>query len=348
MKYLADSHNFGKSVTIQNGLVNKPRNIYWEMIFLNENSPLRILINRYSKIAGVVSPFEVAPNLKIFLSDFKSGIIEQLNVKKVDRCITQIEAQSIGAMSALCYWLGIGDLHHENVVVGLDDNGKLICFPIDIETLFEKMTHVDQTLLFPSEKVSVSQCGLSSILSLIGQKNEKLAVGFIKEFVKMINLLNEISEKVLQEFLKDHNIHKYPIRMILRDTEAYYKAMYSENEKKHLDVSEIFQISRNDIPYFFRYLNTDSVFYFLKDNMDKTNVIVDREQFNLMSSIILTSSKQQDFLKTNTVFLSITYLARIFGLPSSGLSLNKTSLYLNNKTLHFRLNNLNILFYETV
>lgn len=337
MSIQGDRHNFGKFVSVGNHVVTKPRNVLWENMFLSSDSKIRILIDQICKLNCVMSPFYIAPDLNFKKSEIYSGLVERLKLAELNREISREEIQALGTMIALCYWFGIGDLHHENVSVGLNQNGTLVCFPIDIETIFEKMTHVRQTLLTPSSKVSAINCGLTKILPRLVSSNSEDKASFLVSFSIMTNILNENSETILSEILKTGQIYEYPIRLILRDTSSYRNHLEGRSDLLQMDKAEEAQLSRDDIPYFFRFLNSDEINYFIDKYNQKKAIRTDRSEFNLMSSVILTNSSQIDLIKTNTAILSISYLAQLLDCKATNNSLTKCTIDLSGRTLEFKI-----------
>lgn len=332
-----DLHNFGKFVSVGQDVVTKPRNVLWENLFLSSNSKIRILIDHVCKTNGVTSPFYIAPDLIFQKSKVHSGSVERLKLCDLNRNISKEETQAIAAVIALCYWFGIGDLHHENISVGLNEAGALVCFPIDIETIFEKMTHARQTLLTPSSKVSASNCGLMKVLPQLVSLNIEAKASFLISFAKMTNILNENSENILSEILKTEQINQYPIRMILRDTMSYRNYLDGKSEESRMDIAEEAQLSRDDIPYFFRYLNSDEINFYVDKNNQEKMIRTNRSEFNLMSSVILTNAKQIDLIKTNTAILSLSYFAQLLDCTASNDSLTTCTIDLLGRTLEFKI-----------
>lgn len=337
MSIQGDLHNFRKFVSVGQRVVTKPRNVLWENLFLSSNSKVRNLIDQVCKTNGITSPFYIAPDLNFQESKLHSGSVERLKLAELNRDISSDEVQALAAMIALCYWFGIGDLHHENVSVGLNEAGTFVCFPIDIETIFEKMTHVRQTLLTPSSKVSASNCGLTKVLPQLMSLNIEAKTSFLISFSMMMNILNENSENILSEILKNEQINKYPIRMILRDTSSYRNHLEGKSELLRIDKAEAVQLNRDDIPYFFRYLNSDDINFYVDENNQEDAIGTDRSEFNLMSSVILTNAEQIDLIKTNTSILSLSYLAQLLDCIATNDSLTTCTIQLLERNLEFRI-----------
>src|SRR6187455_1144381 len=91
---LGDSHNFGRRVTLRGQRVVKPRSLLWEWLVLARESPLRRLL------------------------DEAGGEVEQLRLAPLPRLSTARRrelAGIVGRALALFSWLGVADLHWENL-----------------------------------------------------------------------------------------------------------------------------------------------------------------------------------------------------------------------------------------
>lgn len=142
-----DKHNFGSFVTVEEEWVVKPRTLFWEFLFLSEDSLLRSRLNSLFKKHLSYSLFDLFIPLAFKDLTKTSGKVQfvKMNGDEIGN-LTDLEVNQVGSLIAMCFWFGIGDLHIENMVIGRREK-KLVCFPIDIESIFEKMTHVTQTLL---------------------------------------------------------------------------------------------------------------------------------------------------------------------------------------------------------
>ncbi len=154
--HLGDPHNFGKSVRLtRNGLIYKPRTLVWEHLLLSDFGNLRSLLGLISAQSGLSPSVDVLPNLNFkprttpaFISD---GYVQPSKLLPIVNLIPS-EARSIGAVIALCTYLGISDLHSENTVLGRDASLRLHFGPIDIESIFWPLSLPSQTGLIPLTK----------------------------------------------------------------------------------------------------------------------------------------------------------------------------------------------------
>jgi len=311
---VGDLHNFGEFVRFENEKVFKPRTIFWEYTFLSSKSELRILIESICRNFSITSPFSVAPDLRFESNDFSNGYIQKLNLSEFENFENELESNSIASMIGMCFWFGIGDLHKDNLFVGRDSNSKLICFPLDIETIFDKMSHVHQTLLFSSEVINQENTGLNKILPRIQSLNEKNRIQFVKKFIEIINLLNDHSEIILKTVNSNEQHHDRRIRVIPRDTKTYKKIIEGLSDICDLTKEEEIQIRRGDIPYFFRELDSDKIYYYKNKNKEIDLVHSEAECFNKIRCVHIKENNQIDLNKTYTAIYSAGYIAEKLNL----------------------------------
>lgn len=322
-----DKHNFGSFVTVEEEWVIKPRTLFWEFLFLSEDSLLRSRLNSLFIKHLSYSLFDLFIPLAFKDLTKTSGKVQfiKMNGDEIGN-LTDLEVNQVGSLIAMCFWFGIGDLHIENMVIGRREK-KLVCFPIDIESIFEKMTHVTQTLLLPSKKIPLDKCGLSKIICHI--EREK-ALNIVESFSSTVNLLNEHGYQILSETMSKHDF-SHPIRVIVKDTN-HYKECLEKAELSSLSLSEKLQIERSDIPYFFRFHNSNEIYYW-KSMSTFAQSEFDYTKLNLCSPVsILNGSK--DFSKTFTALLSVQHLCKIFDI---NVDINNLS-QLNLKKDNFKTN----------
>ncbi len=247
MKFEADFHNFGQSVQkIRRGsetTFQKPRPIYWEWLFFGKNSPLSIFFNDST---FSVSPAQTIFNLEIEMgSDFK-GSSREVIASSLPAISDHL--YSLGVLLGYCYALGIRDLHRNNVVMT-----KTHLQVIDAEVVLSRLLLPHETLLLPFKEVGPDLCGASSILNLENVSAEQAEIvlrGYFDVFQCMTLNLSGI-----QRTFEEHriNFERIPIRHILRDTIHYRKAHENPPEIPLFD-SELVQLGRGDIPYFFKFV----------------------------------------------------------------------------------------------
>lgn len=314
MEKLGDAHNFGKFVFEENGKIFKPRVLFWEHLFLSNSSPLRSLIDTRCNQQQIISPFSMAPTIEIVFENVKIGHAEKLILKNfgINDQLKPNNFSSIGSLLALCFWFGLGDLHKNNIKIGFTEKSKFICFPVDVECIFDQMTHLHQTLLIPSKRIGTEKCGLSLLWGNIAQGSSYNKLFLIKSFVDNINLFNSISEEIFNLLLGINEIDKNFIRIIPRDTNSYHEALTSNNTEGFF-ASELEQLARKEIPYFFRQPSKSTLFYFSKkDLIAEADFSI--EDFQLPSVVKLEKGGNNNLIKLKTTILSVAYLAEKLNL----------------------------------
>ncbi len=255
MMEAADLHNFGKSVQRvghEAGFVYlKPRPIFWEGLFFGRNSPLSFFFDK-SRLDGF-TPGQVLFNLVTEADNDFSGRSQEIVTDSTSENLPS-HLYSLGVLFAYCYIFGIRDLHRGNVV-----RTSTHLQIVDAEVVLSKLLLPHETLLLPFKEVGRDQCGMSKILDLNGTASaEEIAtvlMGYLDTFENVLqnrqgilNALEALASK----------IHRIPIRHILRDTFHYRDARLKTPDIPFF-ASELVQLDRGDIPYYFKYMGAESV-----------------------------------------------------------------------------------------
>lgn len=333
MKKLGDSHNFGKFVFEKDEKVYKPRELYWEFLFLSNESPLRHFIHSQSLLLNIASPFSLAPDLFVDINSKDIGFVQKISLQELqsDFIIQENNFADIGALLALSFWFGIGDLHRDNIKIGLNSSSDFICFPIDIENIFDQMTHLQQTLLVPSSRVGLENCGFVKIWKFIIQAHEDCQVKLILSFIDSINFFNSNAKKIIEIVTRDSQVNDKFIRIIPRDTKTYSESILLNNFENFFE-SEKVQLLRNEIPYFIR-KPSDKKLYYFSDKNTLLDANFETSQLNLPSPIALLPDNEKQFIKIKTSILSASYLAELFKLKVESKRLGHVNIYLEKKVI---------------
>lgn len=326
MKKLGDSHNFGKFVFEEDGKIFKPRVLFWEYLFLTNTSPLRSLIDIRCNQSQLTSPFLIAPALEVVFENLKTGHAEKLTLKnfEISHQLKANDFSSIGSLLALCFWFGLGDLHKDNIKIGLTEKSEFICFPVDIECILDQMTHIHQTLLIPSERIEVEKCGLSLLWENMVQDSSRNKLLLIKSFIDSINLFNSMSDEIFNLLLGINEIDKNFIRVIPRDTKSYAEAIAS-NKVEGFFASELEQLTRNEIPYFFRQPSSPTLLYFSSEGV-VAEAGFSTDDLQLPSVVKLVKRGSNHLVKLKTTILSVAYLAEKLNLKSESKRLGHVNI----------------------
>jgi lantibiotic modifying enzyme len=252
MKFEADFHNFGQSVQkIGRGsemIFQKPRPIYWEWLFFGKNSPLSFFFD-YTTFSA--SPGQTIFNLEIEMgADFK-GFSREIHAS-TNPC-TREHLYSLGVLLGYCYVFGIRDLHRNNVV-----RTTTHLQAIDAEVVLSRLLLPHETLLLPFKEVGPDLCGASSVLDLAAVSAEQIETvlrGYYDVFQCISSNLTEL-QRTFEE--QRSRLERIPVRHILRDT-IHYRSARANPPEIPLFESEVEQLGRGDIPYFFKFVGEPHV-----------------------------------------------------------------------------------------
>lgn len=258
----ADLHNFGKSVQRigqeSEAYYLKPRPVYWEWLFFGRNSPLSDLFN-HSRLAGF-APRQILFNLDTEINDNFSGRSREV------RAAANAENKpthyySLGVLLAYCYIFGIRDLHKNNVIK-TDTHLQVV----DAEVVLSKLLLPHETLLLPFKEVDLKLCGASHAIDLDSDMPmeifKTILTGYLDTFENVIKNRDEI-ECVFAD--REEEMRRTPIRHILRDTFHYRDAKIREPKIPFFE-SEVKQLARGDVPYYFKNLGDPKVLELIDEN----------------------------------------------------------------------------------
>lgn len=231
--HLGDSHNFGRRVSLCAGRVHKPRALLWEWLVLAAKSPLRQLIDERAKRDGLGrDAFGFLPSLEFFGSKERNGgEVERVRLSPLP-VLSNRDRRSlaviVGRSLALWSWLGVADLHWENLVLGVDARNRMVFGPLDVEMILADLALPTLTKLLPDadpEYAAICRhaCGVRRVLPYLGKP--------------------------------------VPIRVCLRGTDEYVRAGSQPLWPPLLD-AETEQLARGDIPYFFRLYGRRGIHYY--------------------------------------------------------------------------------------
>lgn len=255
-----DSHNFGRRVAAgPSGRIEKPRCIEWERLFLGDSSLRKVLAGIF-RTSGAPDPFELIPTLNFLRTDGKdfSGSVERLQWRPKSLKITETICAQIGALIGLTSWFGMGDLHRQNIAFGSLLDGRPVCAPLDIECLFVDHQLPAQSRLIGYAKDAGPRCGLAEFQELIAEAGHPgpFVAAVVHGYIGAMAALTEQERAVASALIEEPGISRWPIRTILRDTSEYLSlldgSVRPEAVTPNLLPSEISQLARGDVPYFYR------------------------------------------------------------------------------------------------
>jgi len=264
---LGDRHNFGRRVELRGDRIYKPRALLWEWLVLSADSPLRKLLDREAKRDGLGrDAFGFLPTLKFFR---KRGEVERAQLSPLAELSSDERrtlAVIVGRSIALWSWLGVADLHWENLVLGRDAHGRIVFGPLDVEMILADLPLPTDTKLLPDadpEYAALCQhaAGVRRVLPYLGkpiEADDLLAIA--GAYRATLAFLDRHARAIAGVFASVPGVRETPIRICLRATEEYVRAT-PELWPPLLD-AEAEQLARGDIPYFFRLYGQRGIRYF--------------------------------------------------------------------------------------
>jgi hypothetical protein len=269
--HLGDSHNFGRRVRLRGARVLKPRTVLWEWLVLSAESPLRRLLSAAAAEQGLsADAFSFLPSLKFWRWQTGSaGEVERLRLAALPRSarVRRQLAEVVGRSLALFSWLGIADLHWENLALGARADGGIVFGPLDIEMLFGDLALPTETKLLPDadpeyEAVSRHAAGLRRALPWLGKPIRpddllRVAAGYRTTLA----LLERYSADIAAAIAETPGLGQAPLRVLLRSTGEYVSDA-REGLWPPLLEAEREQLERGDIPYFFRLYGKPGIHYY--------------------------------------------------------------------------------------
>ncbi|KAB8032100.1 DUF4135 domain-containing protein [Fluviispira multicolorata] len=297
MIFLGDPHNGQKRVYINaDNKIYKPRCIYWEWMFLGKNS---FLINHFKNNLINTSDlypywYSLLPSLN-FLPDkggYSSGYIDYQKVEKITQPIlNENNWESFGAIIALFSFFGITDLHYENIIFGKNIDNEIKFGAIDIECIFNKLHLLSQTHLLPLNPTFDKSCGLSKLKDVFNLNPSGFYISsLIYGYLSFFDIYNDIYLKILYS----KRIQKKPIRVIPCNTNIYKNYFYNKNI---ISKSEKEQLLRNDIPYFYRYIDSKEIYYYNINNGKYKLADLNDEIKKLLEENMFSSKTQLNHIK---------------------------------------------------
>jgi hypothetical protein len=273
--HLGDSHNFGRRVTRRDGRIHKPRSVMWEWLLLSSESPLRRRLEGLAAEAGLgPNPFGLL-DLDIQVAEAGvGGWVEEVKLEPFQDLSTDARlelARIVGRSIALFSWLGVTDLHWENLVLGVDGRGRLVFSPLDIEMILGDLASPTETKLLPDAdeeyaEISRHACGVRRALPYIGKPiHEDLLLPLLASYASTLSLLDKHAAALAAAFNEVPDLGRAPIRVCLRGTGEY---IAGAKPWPPFLPAETEQLARGDIPYFFRLYGKPGIHYYGNESLD--------------------------------------------------------------------------------
>ena len=271
--HLGDSHNFGRRVSLRGGRVAKPRTLLWEWLVLAADSPLRRLLDEAAERDGLGrDAFGFLPDLEFFPS--RSAGLRRGGADRARAVARAFEADGrralaaiVGRSLALWSWLGVTDLHWENLVLGVDGRGRVVFTPLDVEMILADLSLPTETKLLPDADPEYAEicrhaCGVRRVLPYLGKPVEAAdLLAMAGAYRGTLAFLDRQASAIADVFAGLPGLRETPIRVCLRGTGDYVHAGSEPLWPPLLD-AEAEQLARGDIPYFFRLYGQPGIHYY--------------------------------------------------------------------------------------
>jgi hypothetical protein len=242
---------------------------------LSAESPLRRLLDEAAARDGLgPSAFGFLPDLEFVSPDARDGgEVERVELEPLGECSPDARralARIVGRSIALFAWLGVSDLHWENLVLGLAPKGRVIFAPLDVEMILADLSLPTETKLLPDadpEYAAICRhaCGVRRVLPYLGKPIAAAdLVAMAGAYRGTLAFLDRNAKAIADVFTSLPALRETPIRICLRGTEEYVRAQ-SEHAPPiwpPLLDEEVEQLDRGDIPYFFRLYGRPGIHYY--------------------------------------------------------------------------------------
>jgi hypothetical protein len=253
--------------------VRKPRAILWEWLLLSAKSPLRKLLDDAAAQSELGrGAFGFLPDLEFAFAPepHEGGEVERVALKPLPPLAPKDRralARDLGRSIALFSWLGLSDLHWENLVLGIDDRDRMIFAPLDVEMILADLSFPTETKLLPDadpEYAAICRhaCGVRRALPYLGKPLDPGdLVALAGAYTATLGFLDAHARAIADVFGALPALRETPIRVCLRGTGDYVNAGREPLWPPLLEAEEE-QMARGDIPYFFRLYGRPGIHYF--------------------------------------------------------------------------------------
>jgi hypothetical protein len=205
------------------------------------------------------------------------GEVEQLRLEPLasrSSATRRSLAIIVGRSLALWSWLGVADLHWENLVLGLDRRRKIVFGPLDIEMILGDFKRPTETKLLPDadpEYAAICRhaSGVRRVLPYLGKPVQAADLLVMAGAYRgTLALLDAHADAIAGVFLSLPSLRDEPLRVLLRGTGDYVRAGSEPLWPPLLD-AEAEQLARGDIPYFFRLYGRAGLHYYANPELTR-------------------------------------------------------------------------------
>jgi hypothetical protein len=277
-----DAHNFGRRVAMRGGRIVKPRTLAWERLLLSAKSPLRRALLDAARDADVPDAFAFLPDLAFHAAqDGVGGEVDPIDLTPLP-AMTAARRRSLaivlGRSLALWSWLGVSDLHWENLALGAAADGAIVLAPLDVEMILSDLELPAETHLLPDADPEYADtyrhaCGARRALAYLGKPVRAEDVAAIAAgYAETLAILDAHAKAIAEAVASVAELREAPIRVSLRGTDEYVRARVGPVWPPLLD-AESEQLARGDIPYFFRLYGQPGIRWYTEASLTRTGVL---------------------------------------------------------------------------
>ena len=252
----ADKHNFGQLVKPMERASDcwflKPRSVYWEHLFFGKKSPIASHFSRAGE-NGNTPLNQYLFNLDVEIEQDWLGLSKEI-VHESHQIPTHEHFYAFGVLLAYAFSFGIRDLHRNNLVLT-----KTHLQAIDAEVVLANISLPNETILLPFKETLFDMCGLSRIAPSISEVSSESRHQVFSGYFDLFATLHCEHEAILASMNREKLTA--PIRVIVRNTREYRNHLSGEKRIQNLMPEEIAQLEHGDIPYFFKRISDERLFY---------------------------------------------------------------------------------------
>lgn len=257
----SDFHNFGRKVRVEKNTVFKPRSLFLEFLIYSQKSQFRSYLDEHGGDLFNMLPYiEFLDHPLMGRLGLHDNSYKYLEISSLESPLVKKQIESIGSILALMTFLGVSDLTKTNILFGLFDK-RPVFVPIDLE-VFLVSSYPSGLKLAPISSEHIYCC--SGISHLINYQDRFKDIDF--EISLMVGFHNackflEQHQGELQELFLQENTYPRITRVLLRSTMDYFLMLNSVRGLEGFS-EEVEQLSRNEIPYFFKFIDGGNEIYF--------------------------------------------------------------------------------------
>ena len=272
----SDVHNFQRKGVVKEGNLFRHRSLFCEYKVYSPESNFRRVIDELTDDSLKILPkFKVSPKFELSLEKRECSF---LSTSSLSRQLSDLEIEQIGGVLALMNFLGVGDLHKNNILFG-EHNNSVIFAPVDLEVFYQKFKFTQMGLVSADKKHLHCCSGVSLFLEYLDEyPDPDFSVKLIFGYYKYLKIYLSNKSQLEKAFLGDAKRHQCISRVVFRDTRLYLPFVGGKGFDYFLS-EESEQLERGDIPYFFSFVMENPERQFWWKNPDEYLPVKESKRF---------------------------------------------------------------------